>query len=200
MKRTTLEIEQAVKDFQAGKAREENFRLIYECHRTQVFNFLARRGFSSDQCHELTQKVFIRVFTGIAGFRGGVPFGAWLIKIAASVYKDDLRSRTAYKRAGHEISLDGRGDGDEKPAASLDPVDPSLNSYPLDVLLVEERRRLLYETIMKLPEQMRNCMILHVHQEMSYQEIALVMGLSVEAVKSHLYQARLKMKASRAAE
>jgi RNA polymerase sigma-70 factor (ECF subfamily) len=114
MKSATPEIEKAVKDFQAGKAREENFRLIYERHRPLVFSFLARRGFSSDQCHELTQKVFIRVFTSVAEFRGEVPFGAWLIKIAASVYKDDLRSRTACKRAGREISLDGRGGDDEK--------------------------------------------------------------------------------------
>jgi RNA polymerase sigma factor (sigma-70 family) len=53
---------------------------------------------------------------------------------------------------------------------------------------------------MKLPEQMRNCMILRAHQELSYQEIALIMGLSVETVKSHLYQARLRMKESLAVE
>jgi RNA polymerase sigma-70 factor (ECF subfamily) len=46
----------------------------------------------------------------------------------------------------------------------------------------------------ELPEQMRKCVMLRVYQELSYQEIAVVLRLSVETVKTHLHQARQRLR------
>lgn len=186
-------IEQAVRDIQAGREPEDNFRAIYDCFRTQILAFFMKRNCDRDLCHDLTQRVFLRVYTGMSSFRGEAPFGAWLFQIAVRIQKDHLRSRTTQKRAGYNISLDGGGTGEEE--LPLDFPDPSRGSRPLDSLLDEESRRLLGDALMKLPEQMRKCMILRVHQELSYQEIAVVMGISVETVKAHLYQGRGRMRA-----
>lgn len=186
-------IEQAVRDIQSGQEPEDNFRSIYDCFRTRILSFFLKRNRDRDLCHDLTQKVFLRVYTGMSSFRGEVPFGAWLFQIAVNVQRDNLRSRATEKRAGYNISLDGGGNGEEE--LRLDPPDLSPGSQPLDMLLDEESRRLLYDALMQLPEQMRKCLILRVYQERSYKEIASVMGISVETVKAHLHQGRARMKA-----
>lgn len=187
------QIEQAVKEYRAGKDRDDNFRLIYECYREMVFRFFFKRGFNRDLCHDLTQIVFLRVYTGMTKFRGVAEFGAWLFQIAANVGIDDLRSGMTQKRAGDHISLDNGGD--EAGALPLDLPDRSPGFQPLEAALDEERRQLLHDALMKLPEQMRRCMIFRVYHELSYQEIAIAMGLSVETVKAHLHKARAKLKA-----
>jgi RNA polymerase sigma-70 factor (ECF subfamily) len=53
----------------------------------------------------------------------------------------------------------------------------------------------LRQAVEELPEQMRQCVSLQVYQELSYGQIAVAMQLSVETVKSHLHQARQRLKA-----
>jgi RNA polymerase sigma-70 factor (ECF subfamily) len=65
---------------------------------------------------------------------------------------------------------------------------------PGEDLLAGERSRLLREAIGKLPEQMRKCLLLRVDQEMRYKEIAVVLRLSPETVKVHLFQARKRLR------
>jgi len=188
-------IEQAVKDYQAGKDPDENFRLIDEYYRPRLISFFARRGFSADLREDLTQRVFTRVSKSMADFRGGDSvgaFSAWLFKIAKHIGWDHLRSQGP---AGQTISLDGGGDEGENQALTLDPPDPSRTSNPLEVLLDQERRQRLKEAVMNLPKQQRNCLFWQLYHELSLKEIAVVMGISVETVKAHLHMGRAKLKA-----
>ncbi len=192
MKSNTEQIEQAVKDFQSGKDCEENFRLIYECCRARVANAFARKNFTLDERHDLTQKVFLRVFNGMAEFRGEIPFIDWVIKrIAVSVYNDEWRRRKAQKRDRPEISLDGRGDDDEIQDLSLTSRDPS----PQDALLDKELWQQVDEALARLPKQMGRCMELHLRQERSAQEIAVILNLSINTVKTHLREGKARMRA-----
>lgn len=189
-------IEQAVKDYLSGRDREENARLIYECYHPLLIGFFARRGFPRDLCRDLTHDVFVRVFTHIAEFRRECPFGAWLFKIAHSIRSDHLRGQVADKRKGQTISLDSGGGDGENQSFPLDFPDLSPTSGPLAAVLDKERKQLLYDALAKLPEQMRKCWIFRELQGLSYKEIAIAMGgISVETVKAHLRQARMRLKA-----
>ncbi len=192
MKCDSQQVEQAVKDYQAGKDCEENFRLIYECCRRRVFSAFNRRNFTPDQCHDLTQEAFSRVYKSIAEFRGEIPFSDWVIrKVAVSVYKDELRRRKAQKRDQPEVSLDGVGDDDEIRALSLESRDPS----PLHELLDKELWQRVDEALARLPQQMGSCMKLHLRQGRSAGEIAVILNLSINTVKAHLREGKAKLRA-----
>jgi RNA polymerase sigma-70 factor (ECF subfamily) len=195
-------IEQSVKDYQSGKNREENARLIYDCYHPILVRFFTKRGFPRDLCVDLTHDVFVRVFTHMSDFRGSGPFGAWLFKIANSVLNDYLRSQMAEKRKLKSVSLDGMDDDGENRSLYLELPDRSGISKPPDVAVLDrERQRLLDDALMKLPEKMRKCWIFREYHELSYKEIAVAMGgISVETVKEHLRQARAKLKAILAQE
>ncbi len=185
-------IEQAIKDYQSGKDLEESFRLINEYYRPRLIKFLARRGFPSE---DLTQDVFLRVYRSIAEYRGGgsiESFSRWLFQIALNIIRDEMKKGKTQKRKGQDIPLDSRGNDDENREPPLDLPDSS--STPLEEdLLTQERKQKVKETIESLPGQMRKCMELHLYQERSSREISVLMGISVDTVKSSLRQGKAKL-------
>lgn len=186
-------IKRCVAELQHGVNTEENFRHLFDSYYQAVFRFFEKRGFSLDQCHDLTQETFISVYKGIASFRGDAAFQTWLFLIAANVWRNTLRHQSTLKRAAEQISLDETRD-DAEDVSKLDVADTSM-STPLEGILQDERERMLRAAMAALPEQMRKCVILRVHQELSYQDIAIVLRLSVETVRTHLKQARKQLKA-----
>jgi RNA polymerase sigma-70 factor (ECF subfamily) len=57
----------------------------------------------------------------------------------------------------------------------------------------KQKQQMLYEAMRELPEQMRRCVELRVIHDLSYEEIAKVMGISTGAVKAHLNKAKKKL-------
>ncbi|MBI4469453.1 MAG: sigma-70 family RNA polymerase sigma factor [Acidobacteria bacterium] len=189
-------IQRLISDWQAGIEKEENFRGLFDHFYRPVLRFFQKRGFPAEDCHDLTEETFVRVYRGMEGFRGESRFDTWLFQIAANTYRKALRHRSAIKR-GNEVLIGEnliKGHGD---TADVDPMEvPSGTSGPLDDLIEKERTRLLRDAMQGLPNQMRRCVMLRIYQELSYQEIATVMRISVDTVKAHLFQARQKLKES----
>lgn len=188
-----------VEQWQDGVNREGNFRCLFDLFYRPVFGFFQKRGFPTEQCRDLTQEMFVRVYKGIGEFRRESSFETWLFLIAANVYRNALRHEAVGKRAGRHVSL---GETHEEAAAADSSPDgkgglqlaDDMRPDPLARIIDGERRLVLRQAVESLPEQMRRCLALRVYQELSYQEIAVVMRLSVETVKAHLYQAHRQLK------
>jgi RNA polymerase sigma-70 factor (ECF subfamily) len=172
-------------ELQAGVRPEEAFRRLFEIYSSPLYRFFARRGFSPEDCRELTQETFLGIYTGIGSFRGEAGFETWMWKIATNAYRKRRRLRSAGKRTGEEVSLDGTGEAAEGT--------PSTLPGPDEEALSRERSRVLREAIDELPAQMRRCLVLRVDQDLKYREIAAVLRLSTETVKAHLFQARKRL-------
>lgn len=183
------EIKRAIAEFRAGADADGNFRRIFDFYYRPVNNFFRRSGFSAEESDELTQETFLRVYHKIEQFRGDAPFEAWLWQIAANLFRKNIASRRTHKRAGETLSLDD----DEKPQLGAFLHDKAA-AAPLDRILEAEQRREMQTAIEDLPEQMRKCMKLRVFQDLSYAEIAVVMRLSTQTVKTHLFQARRRLR------
>jgi RNA polymerase sigma-70 factor (ECF subfamily) len=162
-------------DCAPGEAAEELFRRYYR----PVVAFFQKKGFSSDESRDLAQDTFLRVFRYRERFRGESSPVTWLFQIAGNLYKNKLRSLAAQKRDAEEVPLD-----------STDAKDPESNDDALDLMLTDERSRLLREALEELPPQMKKAVMLRVTSDMKYREIAEEMEVSIETVKAHLYQAR----------
>jgi RNA polymerase sigma-70 factor (ECF subfamily) len=181
----------------AGEDGSHAFRQLFDLHYRPVWRFFARRGFPHEECHDLTQETFVRVYTGMDGFRGEARFETWLFRIALNTYRKALRYRGADKRAGRELSLEDANGGVRTEAETADEAvlpmaDPP--RQPLDDMLGNEKRRALKRAVAELPDQMRRCVVLRIYQDLPYKEIAGTMKVSIETVKAHLFQARRRLR------
>ena len=145
----------------AAQKDPARFAELYEIHFERVYAFIVRRVGNRDVAEDLTADVFHKALANISRFEWrGVPFGAWLLRIAVNAIVD--RS----KRSGREVTVE-------------DP--PELSTQP-GMNLVEDRAR-LYRLVNQLPEDQRQVVVLRFAQQKSIREIAQRLGRSEGAVK-----------------
>lgn len=183
------DLNRCISELRLGINTEENFRWIFRRYYRLVFVFFSRNGVSSNCCDDLTQEVFIRVYRGIASFRGEASFDTWLFRISWNLW-----SRSRRSAATREVSLDETGESEGPSAIGLAALLRWEQDNPLGSALREEQRILLYQELREMPPQMRRCIVLRVQQGLKYREIAALMQISIDAVKSHLSQARFRLK------
>jgi RNA polymerase sigma-70 factor (ECF subfamily) len=147
-----------------------------------VRSFYKNRGFSDDEAADLSQETLMRVFANIDKLRDARSMGAWVLRIAANIYKNELRSRRTGKRDGEEISID---DLHEDYLVSQE-------SNSLVTAINRERVARLGPMIKNLSPMQRACfsrMLLG----FKYEEIADALRISVATVKAHVHQVRLRL-------
>ena len=177
---------------QDGIDPEGNFERLFKLHARGIHSYFLRRGLSAEEARDSNQEVFLRVSRGLASFRGDSQFKTWLLEIADHVYQNELRRRSTGKRKGKEISLETGGPSEEGKPAPFEP--PPQPPKALDEVLKRERAELLSRAIQDLPPKMRTCFQLRYGQGRKYEEIAVLMNVSVDTVKAHLHQAKQKLK------
>ncbi|HEX3555408.1 MAG TPA: sigma-70 family RNA polymerase sigma factor [Thermoanaerobaculia bacterium] len=178
-----------IEQLQEGSSQDEAFRRLFDLYSPRLYHFFSRRGFSHPDCLDLTQEAFLGIYKGIGAFRRDASFETWLFKIATNAYRKRLRWGVAEKRGAPEVPLEGDQE-DGGPLATLAATDVPA---PGEEMLRRERALLLRQAIDRLPEQMRKCLLLRVDHEMRYKEVAVVLRLSPETVKVHLFQARRRL-------
>ncbi|MEM7354550.1 MAG: sigma-70 family RNA polymerase sigma factor [Acidobacteriota bacterium] len=176
----------------AGKPPD--FEQLFERYYRPVSYFFANRGFSSEESRDLAQETFLGVFKGIAGFRHDSSPETWLFTIAGNVWRNTLRSRSTAKRDGKEQSLTGLIDNGERIPETSPMAGGAPPQGPLDDALAEERMRLLRQALEELPDKMRRCLMLRLDRGLKYREIAVLMQVSIETVKSQIFQAKVRLK------
>jgi RNA polymerase sigma-70 factor, ECF subfamily len=146
---------------EAAQKDPARFAELYEIHLERVYLFIARRVGDRDVAEDLTSDVFHRALANIKQFEWrGVPFGAWLLRIAANAVTD------RGKRSGRELSF-------------ADP--PEIGSQE-NMEQVEEGAR-LFRLVNDLPEDQRQVVVMRFAEQKSIHEIAVQMGRTDGAVK-----------------
>ena len=183
-----------VERIQAGIDYQRSCAELHRLFRRRVNSFFALRGFTPDECADLTQETFVRVFTAIRELHSAPRFARWLFEIAANVYRNELRRQGAAKRDAPEESI---GDFVEGHAGERSDAISALRSKrpsPLDGVLGRERLETLRSKLDQLPPQMRRCLYLRLYHDLKYREIAVLMRISIETVKAHLHQAQNRLR------
>ena len=138
---------------------------------------------------DTTQDVFLKVFRGMKQFHGESSLKTWIYRIA--LHEAANRRRWWFRHKARETSIepvesDGSGAGESAMQAALtDPADS-----PFDNVAHHEVQRRVAEELRKLSEPYRTTLILRDLEEMSYEEIAEVLEISLGTVKSRLTRAR----------
>lgn len=172
--------------------REEQLSLIFEEYYRPVYRFFLNRGFDHDECLDLAQETFFRVYKGMHDYREEARLKTWILTIAANLWRNEIRSRRAEKRSGEEISLDQALD-EGRPVFGRSGAPGDAGPSALKGLLAEERLQCLRRAVDGLPPRMRQCVKLRLEQDLKYRDIAVILGVSTETVKAQLHQARQRL-------
>lgn len=142
---------------------------------------------NDEDAEDVLQESFLKAFTHLDGFQGNSKFYTWLVRIAMNEALMKLRKR----RTGKVVSLD------EELSTGEDTVVREVavwDGTPEDRYSQEEMREILDRTIASLPEGFRTVFVLRDVEELSTEETADLLGLSIPAVKSRLLRARLQLR------
>lgn len=167
---------------EAREGSQEAFQELVERYERPLFGLIVRIVRRPETAEDLAQEAFIKAHRALARFDPERKFSSWLFKIAHNTALDALR------RDGHEpLSLDAPiGDQEEPPEP---PADPAAEN-PFQQAVGRDLGRALETAIRALRPEYREILLLRFVEELSYEEIAEVLGLPLGTVKIHIYRAR----------
>ena len=177
-----------VAELKAG-SEEAYAWLIGEFHQP-IYSLVYRVLMDPADAADTTQEVFLKVFRGIKHFHGQSSLKTWIYRIA--LHEASNRRRWWFRHKAKETSmepLDNTGDTGSVRDALVDEGDS-----PFDSAAHEEVRAHVEMELRKVPEPYRSAVILRDLEDMSYEEIAEVLDVSLGTVKSRLTRGREALK------
>ena len=161
------------------------FEHLFDKYREKVFNIAYRFVRNREDALEVTQEVFLRVYLALPKFKTNSKFFTWLYRIAVNRAIDFTRSRKAQPTVGLDaLTLDSWAETSTGRPATVNPV---------ELAQEKELRERLREAIDMLSPKHRAVFVLHAGEKLSYNEIALVLGINIGTVMSRLFYARKKL-------
>jgi RNA polymerase sigma-70 factor (ECF subfamily) len=175
---------QIIASILAGNTHE--FHDLIRPHERSVYVMALSLLHNEADAEDVTQEAFLKAFRNLANFRGDSKFSTWLISITLNEARSRLRSRKNVKIESLDESPEGRGS-----------VTPALlrdwREIPSEALERQEVRGLLQQAITDLPLIYREVFLLRDVEELSVNESAEALGISVASVKVRLHRARIMM-------
>jgi len=164
------------------------FAALVEKYQQPVLNLLARTLGDPTEAEDLAQSVFVQVWKSARRYRPTARFSTWLFTIARNLCLNELRRRGRHPAE----SLDApHPDAEGEPRHN--PPDAQTASPP-EALLRGELERKIEDALAALPENQRTAILLCRQEELSYEDIAAVLGCSLPAVKSLIFRGRETLK------
>jgi len=150
-----------------------------------VLGYLVRMSGNREKAEDFFQETFKRVHEKAHTFRGP-QFKGWLFRIATNVALDGIRRGKRVKT----LSLNHQFDCDNSNSDQLGAVALVDNSYnPSEQALKAEQAEQVRRAIQLLPERQRATLVLAYYQQLSYPDVAEVLGCSVGTVKTQMFRA-----------
>jgi len=164
--------------------RREAFGQLVERYQHRLFHSLVHLLGSTEDAQDAAQDALILAFEKLGTFRGESQFYSWLFRIA---YNSAVSSKR--KTGPMSVSLEARRD-----ASGLEPADLNPSTEPSFGLDVSDRQRLVQQALGELSEEFRAAIVLKEIEQMSYEEIAEVVGIPLGTVRSRIHRARMELR------
>ncbi|WP_107850867.1 RNA polymerase sigma factor RpoE [Oceanimonas marisflavi] len=158
------------------------YNLLVKKYQYKVANLVSRYVSNPGDVPDVTQEAFIKAYRALPGFRGESAFFTWLYRIAVNTAKNHLVSQRR-RPPGSDVEIEdaeyyGGGEALKEQAS------------PENLMLTEEIRRAVFDTIDGLPDDLKTAITLRELEGMSYEDIASVMDCPVGTVRSRIFRAR----------
>ncbi len=147
------------------------YSLLVKRYQVPVYNLLLRMLHNGSEAEELTQLVFIKAYEALPGFNFNYRFFSWLYRIAINEALAQLKQQ---KRNASLVGMEQQNDnvGEE----------------------ISEKEMLVQRAILRLNDKHKTVVILKYYQQLSYKEIAFMLKITEQKVRSRLYDARVQLK------
>lgn len=173
--------EELISEFQANN-NVEAFELLVKRYKDPLTNFVYRFVGDRDASTDVVQDTMIRFYLHKDSYKSFAKFSTWIYTIATNLAKNELKRR----KRKNLFSIHS-GDDEE----TMDLLDKS--ALP-DVLADSEiKNKIIQKALSKVKEVYREVVILRDVQDMSYEEIAEITGLSIGTVKSRINRGRAQL-------
>ena len=154
---------------------ETAFMLLFERHREVIFRVACRLTNSSAAAEDITQECFLGLLNAPGRFDPA---------------KGSLRTYLYGAVRNHARKYHGLREGE----IDLDETEIDETPEPSQVFLQQEKSQVIQQAISTLPLQQREALILSQYEELPLEEIAVILGIDIGAVKSRLHRARARLK------
>jgi RNA polymerase sigma-70 factor, ECF subfamily len=165
----------------------EAFRALFDAHKDRVWTIAVRFMGDESAARDVTQQVFLKLFTNIAGFRQESNFKTWLYRLVANECMDEFRKKRRlvpldFLKGGRPAFSDDRGE---------DCGEVELEDWRQEPLQEERLSRLetseaVLAALIQLKPKLRMAIVLKYFEDLSYEQMAEALGCSMGTVASRL--------------
>jgi RNA polymerase sigma-70 factor (ECF subfamily) len=151
---------------------EEAVTLLYEQYVDSIYAYIGYRVETPEVAEDLTSEVFLRMVRNLRSYQDrGLPFKAWLFRIAANLITDHYRHRNKH------------------PVTVIQDHFESDDPNPVDRVIEDQEQLDMQLALKTLPEQYQDLLILHFVEDLPYEEIVKIMNKSAAALRAMQYRA-----------
>ncbi len=154
------------------------FNEIVLRYQQQVYWIVRKIVNSHDEADDLTQEVFIKVYSALKDFREESNLFTWLYRIATNYSINHIRKSKIKSTVSFELVKEPAGSEEKQPDETVDE---------------DTKKRILYKAIESLPAQQRAVFNMRYYDELSYDEISRILNRSVGGVKANYFHAVKKL-------
>jgi RNA polymerase sigma-70 factor (ECF subfamily) len=169
---------------------ESAYEALISRFQQPVFSLVYRLMSDPSDTSDVVQEVFLKVFRNIGSFRGNSSLKTWIYRIAVNEAYNHRRWFSRHRR--QEVGLEDEDDG----AKSYCEVLPDQGQSPFEVTLSHETHALVEEALQNVNPAFRSAVVLRDLEDLTYEEIAEVLQLSLGTVKSRILRGREALRRS----
>ena len=164
------------------------FAALVEKYRQPLFNFVFRTLRDETETEDVAQNTMLQVWKSRARYERTAKFSTWLFTIARNLCLNEIRRRSRHPAESLEET---HAEHDDQPSRQYEDKKVFL---PTENILHGELARKIEEALDELPENQRTAILLCRQDEVSYEEIAEILGCSLSATKSVIHRGRESLK------
>ena len=158
------------------------FNLLVTRYQHRIIKLISRYVRDRDDAMDVAQEAFIKAYRALPNFRGDSAFYTWLYRIAINTAKNHLSALARRPLESEVLNAEGEAQDVEELLREVE--------TPEKILLVEEIKNTIFQTIEALPEELRTAITLREIDGLSYEEIATAMDCPIGTVRSRIFRAR----------
>jgi len=158
------------------------FAQIYAQYERQVYRYAFHLLGHRDDADDVKQETFVKAFLAMPGFRSEASLQTWLLKICGNLCRDRMKSWDKRK-----VQYDARLEQDTLPGDAF-------AEDPMHIVARSQMTETVFLALQGMPAAQREIILLHEVEDLSYEEIANVLGCSRTSVKLRIFRARRCLK------
>lgn len=164
---------------QVLEGNTNSYGILVQRYQSLVYTVVYRMVKNKEEAEEIAQDTFVKAYKSLVNYRGESKFSTWLYTIA---YRKSLDAIKVKKRFVSTELIEEISEGE------IGMVNDALN-----YLQTKEKKKIIADSILKLPEEEAAIVTLYYFEEKSVKEIKEIVGLTEENIKIKLYRSRKKL-------